>query len=108
MKKTGTMKIKNFVCTQCGAKDFVEEGPDKLRCKYCESLFFMQDETKKSSSGGVTIKKGAKVTFGKNANVTIRGKLEIEDGAEVEFNGTITLVEKSSEEKIKKSEISVG
>lgn len=59
------MKIKNFVCTQCGAKDFVEEGPDKLRCKYCESLFFMQDETKKSSSGGVTIKKGAKVTFGK-------------------------------------------
>jgi len=99
------MNAKNFKCSQCGALDFKEEGKDKLRCNYCESLYFIEDGEKTVESGGVVIKKGAKVTFGKNANVTINGKLEIEDGAEVEFNGKITLLEKSSEEKIEKAKL---
>jgi DNA-directed RNA polymerase subunit RPC12/RpoP len=96
------MTVRNFKCTQCGALDFTEEGKEKLRCTYCESLYFIEDEEEKAKGGGgLIIKKGAKVTFGKNSNVIIKGKLEIEDGAEVELNGNITLIEKSSEEKIK-------
>lgn len=99
------MKIKNFSCSQCGARDFFKTGKDNIRCSYCNSLYYFEEDKKESKSSGVYIKKGAKVTFGKNANVVIKGKLEIEDGAEVEFNGKITLIEKSSEEKIKKAKI---
>ncbi len=95
------MKIKDFKCSQCGALDFIEIGKDKLRCSYCESLFFKDEE----KASGVVIKKGAKVVFGKNSNVIIKGKLEIEGGAEVEFNGKITLLKKSSDEKIKKAKL---
>ena len=96
------METKGFICTQCGAKDFKEEGDDKLRCVYCKSLYFIENNDTES---GVTIKKGAKVIFGPNANVTIRGKLKIEDGADVQFNGKINLIEKGSDEDIKKSKL---
>ena len=85
------MAFENYLCSQCGAKDFIEEGKDKLRCNYCKSLFFIQSS---DSDFGVTIQKGAKVKFKSTANVIIRGKLKIEDGAEVEFDGKITLIEK--------------
>ena len=93
------MRIKNFKCPQCGSSDFNREEGLKVRCAYCHSLFETSEDPEKKS-GGVTIKKGAKVTFGKNAKVVITGGLEIEDGAEVEFNGTITLIEKSDNETI--------
>jgi len=53
-----------------------------------------------ASQGNVIINKGAKVTFGKHSNVVINGSLEIESGAEVEFLGKITLLEKSDDETI--------
>ena len=96
------MTFKNYLCSQCGAKDFTEEGKDKLRCSYCTSLFFIQNSDK---DFGVTIQKGAKVEFKSTANVVILGKLEIEDGAEVKFDGKITLIEKSSDDKIKKAKL---
>jgi len=98
------MKLTNFNCTQCGSSDFEPEGKEKLRCTYCSSLYAVEKppkEIKKSAS--VTIKKGAKVTFGRNANVTIKGGLTIEEGADVEFNGKITLIEKSEDAKIEKA-----
>jgi hypothetical protein len=57
----------------------------------------------KKKSSGVTIMKGAKVTFGKNANVTIKGGLTIQEGADVEINGKITLIEKSEDKKIQEA-----
>lgn len=93
------MKIKNFECPQCGSHDFDREEKLRIRCAYCKSLYETSKDPEESGTG-VTIKKGAKVTFGKNAKVTIRGGLKIEEGAEVEFNGTITLLEKSDDESI--------
>lgn len=96
------MKFKGLHCSQCGAKDFKEEAKTKLRCNYCKSLFFIETGGEDS---GVTIEKGAKVIFEPTADVTILGKLEIEDGAEVIFNGKIKLIERGSEEQIKKSKL---
>ncbi len=96
------MKFKGFKCSQCGAKDFREEGKDKLRCNYCESLFFIEN---RNDGFGVTIQKGADVTFEPTADVTIHGYLDIEEGAEVVFDGKVTLIERGSEEKIKESKL---
>ena len=92
------MKFKGYNCSQCGAKDFEEEGKDKLRCTYCKSLFFIE---KSGRDSGVTIAKGAKVTFEPTADITILGGLEIEEGAEVLFDGKIKLIEKGSADKVK-------
>ena len=96
------MYFKGLVCTQCGAKDFQEEGEDKLRCNYCKSLFFIENNNRGS---GVTIEKGATVIFEPTADVTIFGNLDIEDGAEVVFDGKIQLVERGSDEEIEKSKL---
>ena len=96
------MKTKGFNCSQCGAKDFKEEGKDKLRCVYCKSLFFIENN---NEDFGVTIEKGAKVIFEPTADVTIIGKLEIEDGADVTLDGKIKLIERGPEEEIKKSKL---
>ncbi|MEN8118703.1 MAG: hypothetical protein ABFS35_00035 [Bacteroidota bacterium] len=95
------MKLSSFKCSQCGSSDFEQESKDKLRCKYCSSLYAIEKPPKViKKSAKVIISKGAKVKFGKNANVTIKGGLEIQDGADVEFNGKITLIEKSDDKKI--------
>jgi len=96
------MKTKGFQCSQCGAKDFEEEGEHKLRCTYCRSLFFIETTGEDS---GVTIEKGSKVIFEPTADVTIFGKLEIEEGAEVVFDGNIKLIERGPEEEIQKSKL---
>ncbi|MEM7086522.1 MAG: hypothetical protein AAF489_10090 [Bacteroidota bacterium] len=92
------MKFKGYNCSQCGAKDFEEEGKERLRCTYCKSLFFIE---KSGGDSGVTIEKGAKVTFEPTADITILGSLEIEEGAEVVLDGKIRLIEKGSEDSIK-------
>ena len=96
------MKFKGYNCSQCGAKDFEEEGKDKLRCSYCKSLYFIE---KTSSDSGVTIEKGAKVVFEPTADITIMGTLEIEEGAEVVLDGKIKLIEKGSADKIKNNKL---
>lgn len=96
------MLFKGFKCSQCGAKDFVQEGKDKLRCSYCTSLYFIENN---KSDFAVTIEKGAEVVFEPTADITILGKLKIEDGADVVFNGKITLIEKSSDDQIIKAKL---
>ncbi|MRS01995.1 hypothetical protein EG832_02000, partial [bacterium] len=79
--------IKPYECTQCGATDFDEIGLNKVRCIYCGSLFSV---TKKEPT--LFIKNGANVTFGKNANVDVRGDIEIEKGANVDIQGKVTVL----------------
>lgn len=86
---------------QCGSGDFNKESNDRLRCSYCNSLYAV--EKKETKSSGVFISRGAKVTFGKNSQTTIKGRLHIEDGADVQFLGKITLLEKASDEAVKKA-----
>ena len=70
-----------------------------MRCAYCHSLFEVSGKFDENR-GSVIISDGAKVVFGKNANVEIRDSLEIEDGAEVTILGKITMLEKGNDEKI--------
>lgn len=90
-------------CSQCGSTDFKKEGDKFLRCAHCNSLFKMQSQEMENSSPKVVIKGGANVVFGKNSNVTIKGGLLIEKGANVEFLGQLDIVEKASEEKVKEA-----
>lgn len=95
------MRIKNFKCNQCGAADFDKQSDDRFRCAYCHSLYKAEDRTKTKPHGsGVFIKKGAKVSFN---NVTFFGKVEIEEGAEVEFKGKIKLLEKAPKQQIEQA-----
>lgn len=96
------MKLDKFQCSQCGATDFTPEGEDRVRCAYCESMYAVSKEQPKNKAN-IIIKSGAKVVFGKNSNVSINGQMEIEDGAEVEFLGKITLIEKSGDEIIEEA-----
>lgn len=58
-----------------------------MRCTFCGSLFEVLTTDPK-----LVINKGARVIFGKNANVVVRGNVQIEDGADVDIQGNITLV----------------
>lgn len=84
-----------FTCSQCGAPDLERSGEGKLRCPFCGSIYSYAVK-----GPTVVIKKGANVVFGKSANVVIKGGLEIEDGANVQMDGKITLLERASEEAI--------
>ncbi len=94
------MEIENIECTQCGAVDFEDEKKGKIRCSYCLSLFYIKRESKKS---GVIVEKGGKVIFKPSANIIIHGGLHIENEAEVELDGNITLIERGSDTDIKKA-----
>lgn len=82
-----TTMIKPYECTQCGATDFEEISLHKVRCTYCGSLFAV---TKREPT--LSISSGANVTFGKNANVEVRGDIEIEKGANVDIQGKVTVL----------------
>ena len=97
------MKIKNFKCPQCGSSDFDREENLRVRCSYCKSLFETSGNIEKDNKPTVTIGKGAKVTFGKNAHITIKGGLKVEDGAELNVYGYLTLIEKSDDETIEQA-----
>jgi|GEM_PF-2117297 len=84
-----------FACSQCGAPDLERSGEGKLRCPFCGSIYSYS-----VAGPTVIINKGANVVFGKGANVVIKGGLEIEGGANVQFNGLITLLERAPEEVI--------
>jgi|688.fasta_scaffold176483_4 hypothetical protein len=90
-------------CSQCGSTDFKKEGDKFLRCAHCSSLFKMHSQELENNSPKVVIKGGANVIFGKNSNVTIKGGLLIENGANVEFLGKLDIIEKATEEKVKEA-----
>lgn len=88
--------VKLYECSQCGSTDFEDTAKRRVRCTHCGSLFeVLTDEPK------LTISKGANVTFGKNAKVEIRGDVEIEDGANVDVQGDITLMKGKKKQKFK-------
>ncbi len=93
------MQPYNFKCSQCGAVNFTEEN-QKLRCNYCDSLFFIEVEKEKPT---VIIKKGANVVFG--GNVVVKGSIDIQEGAIVKFTGKLTLLKKASLQKIKEAKL---
>ncbi len=84
--------IKLYECSQCGSTDFDDAGPKRARCAHCDSLYEVLTNEPK-----LVINKGAKVVFGKNANVEIRGDVEIHDGADVDIQGKVILVKGKTE-----------
>jgi hypothetical protein len=80
--------ITAFECSQCGSTKFEEVENRKVRCAYCGSLFQIV-----TNAPVVVISKGANVVFGRNADVEIRGDLEVKNGANVEISGKVTVLE---------------
>ncbi|KAF0108868.1 MAG: hypothetical protein FD146_754 [Anaerolineaceae bacterium] len=88
--------IKPYECTQCGSTDFADAGGSRVRCSFCGSLFAVLTGDPK-----LTINKGAKVVFGKNANVEIRGSVQIQDGADVDIQGKVTVLKDGKKQEFK-------
>jgi uncharacterized Zn finger protein len=79
--------ITAFECSQCGSTEFEEVKTRQVRCAHCGSLFQVV-----TSEPLLVINKGANVIFGKNANVEIHGDIEVENGANVEILGKVTVL----------------
>ena len=79
--------IKPYKCTQCGSTDFEDAGVRRVRCTHCGSLFQLL-----TAEPALVIGKGANVAFGRNADVEIRGDIEVESGANVEVQGKVTVL----------------
>ena len=94
--------MEKLKCTQCGSTTFETLENERLRCRYCQTLYQLHPhapEPAHGSSAKVIIGSGAKVVFGSSSNVVIRGGLEIRDGAEVQLNGRLTLLEAGDPER---------
>ena len=81
------MEIKPYECTQCGSTSFEDISSKRVECSHCGSLFQLI-----THEPTLVIKKGANVTFGKNAQVEIRGDIEINDGAKVDIRGKVDVL----------------
>jgi uncharacterized Zn finger protein len=95
--------MKKCQCSQCGSTEFQKERTEFLRCSHCGSLFRMIPHEKPQEGNKFIIKKGAKVIFGANSKVVIKGELIIEDGASVSFLGELEVIEVASAENIAKA-----
>ena len=72
-------------CGHCGGVDLEWISDEDLRCKHCSTRYRKVPKAEPR----VVISKGANVVFGPNAKVTIRGGLEIEEGANVRIEGDL-------------------
>jgi hypothetical protein len=79
--------IKPYECTQCGSTDFEDAGAKRVRCTHCGSLFQLL-----TGDPALVINKGAKVVFGRHANVEIRGDIDVQSGANVDIQGKVTVL----------------
>lgn len=95
------MELEKFECTQCGSGEYEKLADNKIKCCYCGTIFRVKSERPEEPK--VVIKKGANVVFGEKSNVTIKGGVSIEEGANVSFLGHLEIIEKGDEEKIKNS-----
>ncbi len=95
------MDLEKIECTQCGSNELTELEDNKVKCSYCGTVFRVKGV--QSEQPKVTIGKGANVVFGKSSNVTIKGGVKIEGGANVEFHGKLEIFEIGDEEKIRNS-----
>ncbi|MBZ0203136.1 MAG: hypothetical protein K8I03_08995 [Ignavibacteria bacterium] len=84
------MDLKKIECTQCGSHDFEELGDSKIKCNYCSTVYRVSEPA--GSKPKVIIGKGANVVFGKSSNVTIKGGVEIKEGANVPRSGSFGAV----------------
>ena len=98
------MTLNKYECTQCGSHEFSELSDDKVKCSYCSTVYRVSGNSEDSSKPKVIIGKGANVVFGKSSNVTIKGGVKIDEGANVQFLGKLDILEIGDEEKIKNSE----
>jgi uncharacterized Zn finger protein len=94
--------LEKFECTQCGSHEYEEPEEGKIKCGYCGTVYKVKEEPVKQPK--VIIGKGANVIFGEKSNVTIKGGVKIEQGANVQFLGKLEIFELGDEEKIKNSE----
>lgn len=94
------MNLQKYECTQCGSHDFEELAENKIKCKYCLTVFKVTEP--ESAKPKVIIGKGANVIFGKSSNVTIKGGVKIEGEANVQFLGKLEIIEEGDKEKMKK------
>lgn len=99
------MPLDKFQCIHCGATDFTQEGDDLLRCKYCHSLFRVQEP--KKEKGGLVIGSRANVVFGKDSNVVVKGGMSVSPGAHVSFLGKLEIIERASQEKIEQAKLTL-
>ena len=95
--------IKPYECTQCGSTDFEEAGVKRVRCTHCGSLFRLM-----TNEPSVVINKGAKVVFGRHANVEIRGDLDVQGGANVDIQGKVTVLKGKKQQEFKLELIQTG
>lgn len=95
------MNLEKIECTQCGSNELVELEDRKIKCSYCGTVFRVKHDGQEQPK--VIIGKGANVVFGKSSNVTIKGGVKIEGGANVEFLGKLEIIEKGDEDKIRNS-----
>jgi DNA-directed RNA polymerase subunit RPC12/RpoP len=79
--------IEPYECTQCGGTDFEDKRSGRVRCAHCGSLFQVLTREPK-----LVIQRGAKVVFGKNADVEVRGDIQVESGAHVDVQGKVTVL----------------
>jgi len=84
-------------CSQCGASAFERRNDGFIVCSYCYSVYKLQSDPRESS---LVIKKGAHVVIGKSANVSVRGDIEIEAGADVRVDGKLEIIEKAAPEAV--------
>lgn len=77
---------KPLECSQCGATDFEDISAERVRCAFCGSLFQLPGIDSK-----LIISKGARVVFGKGSDVEIHGGVEVQPGAEVDFQGKVEI-----------------
>ena len=88
--------ITSYVCTQCGSTDFIDIQKRKVRCAYCGSMYKVM-----TPEPILEISKGAHVIFGKNANIEVRGDIEVQNGANLEIQGKVTVLEGNKQQPFK-------
>ena len=79
--------ISSFECAQCGSTEFIDVSARRVDCVYCKSQYKLI-----TKEPVLVINKGANVIFGKNADVEIRGDIEVQSGATVELQGKVTVL----------------
>ena len=95
--------IKPYECTQCGSTEFDDAGAKRVRCAHCGSLFQLL-----TTEPTLVINKGANVTFGKHADVEIRGDVDVQSGANVEIQGKVTVLKGNKKQEFRLKLIQAG
>jgi len=73
-------KTRSEKCVNCGSAEIDRLAKNRFKCRHCGSIF-------ETVIPKVFIQPGANVVFGKN--VSVKGAMEIESGASVEFKNTV-------------------